>query len=463
MQAFECISPVDGSVFVQRCYASDDQVAEVLALATRAQDSWRHRPLADRQALCRRFLAEFAKEETNIAEHLCWQMGRPLRFGAPEVRGFIERGEAMIDLAPEALADISLPEKPGFKRGIKRVPLGVSLIIAPWNYPYLTAVNTIVPALLAGNTVVLKHSTQTPLCAELLCEIAERAGFPDGVLQALHLNHEQVATLVKHPAIAHVAFTGSVAGGQQIEGHAAGLFKHVGLELGGKDPAYVRADADIEQAAATVVDGAMFNSGQSCCGIERAYVHASVYESFVAHAEALVRQYVLGRPDDPDTTLGPMVSVKAANFVREQIRDACQQGARAIIPESMFANSQAGTAYLAPQLLLDVHHGMRVMHEESFGPVLGIQLVHSDEEALQCMNDSPFGLTAAIFSRDLAGAEKLGASVNTGTVFVNRCDYLDPELAWTGVKQSGRGCTLSRIGFEHLTRPQSFHIRELSS
>ncbi len=462
MTQFECISPVDGAVYVQRDYASSKQIAAALERAESAQHAWQQQGLASRQALCRAFLAEFAKQETRISEHLCWQMGRPVRFGAPEVRGFLERGHTMIDLAPEALADITLPYKPGFQRYIKRVPLGVALVIAPWNYPYLTAVNAMLPALLAGNTVVLKHSTQTPLCAELLGEVAQRAGFPPGVLQTLHLDHQQVAEVVKHPAIAHIAFTGSVSGGQQIEHHTAALFKHVGLELGGKDPAFVRADADLAQAVETVIDGAMFNSGQSCCGIERAYVHASVYDEFVARAEALVKQYVLGRPDDAATTLGPMVSARAASFVRAQISEACSQGARGLISEAGFEYSRPETAYLAPQLLVNVHHGMRVMTEETFGPVLGIQVVRSDDEALALMNDSAFGLTAAIFSRDLKTAAELGARVQTGTVFVNRCDYLDPELAWTGVKHSGRGCTLSRIGFEHLTRPQSFHIKEIS-
>ncbi len=292
-------------------------------------------------------------------------------------------------------------------------------------------------------------------------EVAQRAGFPEGLVQFLHLSHAQVAELVKHPDVAHIAFTGSVAGGQVMEQQAAGHFKSMGLELGGKDPAFVRADADVRQAAETIIDGAMFNSGQSCCGIERAYVHAEVYEEFVAHAVEIVNGYKLGRPDEPETTLGPMVSVAAADFVRAQIEEACQLGAEKLIPEEQFVMSQPETAYLAPQLLVNVDHRMRVMTEESFGPVLGIQQVKNDEEAVRWMNDSEFGLTAAIFTRDMGRAATLGEQLETGTVFANRCDYLDPGLAWTGVKNSGRGCTLSRIGFEHLTRPKSFHLKEI--
>ena len=460
MNGFKTISPVDGSVYVEREFASEASIDRALDAAREAFAEWQMVALEQRQALCQEFLGEFMQEEARIAEHLCWQMGRPIRYGAGEVRGFIDRASTMIDLAPQALTPVTLPEKPGFRRYIERVPLGITLVVAPWNYPYLTAVNAIVPALLAGNVVLLKHSAQTPLCAELLVEVAQRAGFPEGLLQCLHLSHEQVASLVKHPDIAHVAFTGSVAGGRAIELAAAGAFKHVGLELGGKDPAYVRADAHVQQAAETVIDGAMFNSGQSCCGIERAYVHEAIYDEFVACAVDLVKAYVLGRPDDPDTTLGPMVSTKAARFVREQIAEAVHMGAEKLIAEEDFAMSRADSAYLAPQLLVNVDHRMRVMTEESFGPVLGIQKVASDEEAVRWMNDSDFGLTAAIFTQDIERAAMLGKLLHTGTVFANRCDYLDPGLAWTGVKHSGRGCTLSTIGFEQLTRPKSFHLKE---
>jgi acyl-CoA reductase-like NAD-dependent aldehyde dehydrogenase len=246
-----------------------------------------------------------------------------------------------------------------------------------------------------------------------------------------------------------------------VERTAAGRFIGVGLELGGKDPAYVRADADLRHAIDTVTDGAIFNSGQSCCGIERVYVDAAIYDDFVDGVTALVGAYRLGRPDDPDTNLGPLVKTSAAEFVRGQIAEAVTAGARALIDPAAFAADEPGTPYLAPQVLVDVDHSMRVMSEETFGPVMGIMKVDGDEQAVELMNDSEFGLTAAIFTRDEDAAIAIGDRVETGTWFMNRCDYLDPALAWTGVKHSGRGCTLSSLGFEYLTRPKSYHLKRV--
>lgn len=455
----QCISPIDGSVYVERPLASTSEIAMALAKAEQAQKVWKHTTLAERVSIARKAIAVFAAKENQLAEELCWMMGRPIRYAGGEIRGFVERASHMADIAESALADIQLPDKPGFIRFIRREPLGVALVIAPWNYPYLTAVNAVLPALLAGNAVLLKHSAQTPLCAERMVEAFAEAGLPDGVFQYLHLSHADTEQLIKAPAVQHVAFTGSVPGGAMVERAAAGRFIGKGLELGGKDPAYVRADADLAHAVETSIDGAFFNSGQSCCGIERIYVHETLYEAFVEQAVALVKQYKLGRSDDPDTTLGPLVRSDAADFVREQVAEAVAQGALTHIDPDEFPLDQPGSAYLAPQVLTNVHHGMRVMTEESFGPVVGIQKVKDDEEALALMNDSEFGLTAAIFSRDVEAALALADRVEAGTVFLNRCDYLDPGLAWTGVKNSGHGCSLSSVGYEHLTRPKSFHFK----
>ncbi|KJU76193.1 aldehyde dehydrogenase [Ectopseudomonas oleovorans] len=459
MSKLQCISPIDGSVYVERHLASNPEVLVALAKAELAQQAWKQTPLRERIAIGRRAIEAFAAREAQLAEELCWMMGRPIRYAAGEIRGFVERASHMADIAEGSLADIRLPEKAGFTRFIRREPLGLALIIAPWNYPYLTAVNAVMPALLAGNVVLLKHSAQTPLCAERMVEAFVEAGLPEGVFQYLHLSHGETEALIRSPSIDHVAFTGSVPGGAMVERAAAGRFISVGLELGGKDPAYVRADADLQHAVETAIDGAFFNSGQSCCGIERIYVHESLFDEFVERAVALVRQYKLGRSDDLQTTLGPLVRSDAADFVRAQIAEAVEQGARAHIDPAEFPLDAPGTPYLAPQVLTNVSHEMRVMTEESFGPVVGIQKVASDEEALTLMNDSEFGLTAAIFSRDVDAAMALADRVEAGTVFLNRCDYLDPGLAWTGVKHSGRGCTLSRVGYEQLTRPKSFHFK----
>lgn len=452
-------SPIDGSVYVERPLAGGADIQAALERADAARAGWKHTPVAERVRLARAAITAFAGRGDGIAEELTWMMGRPIRYTPGEVRGFVERASYMADIAEEALADLPLPDKPGFTRFIRREPLGLVFVIAPWNYPYLTAVNAVVPALLAGNTVLLKHSAQTPLCAERMVEAFRDAGLPEGVFQYLHLSHADTERVIQAREVKHVAFTGSVSGGAMVERAAAGRFISSGLELGGKDPAYVRADADLAHAVDTTIDGAFFNSGQSCCGIERIYVAEPVYDEFVERATALVRQYRLGRPDDPETTLGPLVRTEAAEFVRGQIDEAVAQGATAHIDPAGFPADQRGTPYLAPQLLTGVHHRMRVMTEESFGPVVGVQKVSGDDEAVALMNDSDYGLTAAIFSRDPAAALALGDRLDTGTVFLNRCDYLDPALAWTGVKDSGRGCTLSRVGYEHLTRPKSFHFK----
>ena len=458
-ETLKCITPVDGSVYVERPLAGEAEIAEALARARAAQAAWRHTPLAERQALLSAAVDAFVAKKTEIAEEIAWQMGRPVGQCPGEVAGFEERARHMTAIAPEALGDIAVEPKDGFTRFIRRDPLGVVFVVAPWNYPYLTAVNAVIPALLAGNAVLLKHSHQTPLCAERFAEAFAAAGLPAGLFRHLHLSHAATAKLVGSEGVDFVSFTGSVPGGHAVQEAAAQRFIGTGLELGGKDPAYLRADVKLEHAIENVIDGAFFNSGQSCCGIERIYVHAEVYDAFVEGAVELTRGYVLGNPIEPGTTLGPMVRASAADFVRGQIADAVAAGAKALIDPKTFAADAAGTPYLAPQILVDVDHSMRVMTEESFGPVVGIMKVASDEEAVALMNDSDFGLTASIWTTDEDAAIAIGDRVETGTWFMNRADYLDPALAWTGVKDSGRGCSLSRVGYEQLTRPKSFHLR----
>ena len=460
-QGINTISPIDNSVYVQREYASQDAINQALEKACSVQKSWKATPLAERKALCSKAVDAFVSKKDDIAEEICWQMGRPIRSAAGEVAGMEERSRTMIELADKGLAPVKLSEKEGFERWIQRESIGVVFVVAPWNYPYLTAINAIMPAILAGNTVVLKHSAQTPLCAERLHEAFLAGGVPEGVFQFLHLSHADTELVIKDERINYIAFTGSVPGGEMVEKAAAGRFIGIGLELGGKDPAYIRADADIAQAVDTTMDGAFYNSGQSCCGIERIYVHESIHDAFIKQAVNWVEALKLGRSDDPETTLGPLVRANAADFVRLQTEEAISQGAVAHIDEALFPDNQAGTAYLAPQILSNVNHTMRVMTEESFGPVVGIQKVSSDEEAVKLMNDSEFGLTASIFTKDIETGIALGQQVETGTFFINRCDYLDPELAWTGIKNSGYGCTLSVMGYDSLTRPKSFHIKTL--
>jgi acyl-CoA reductase-like NAD-dependent aldehyde dehydrogenase len=453
------ISPIDDSVYAERPLAKSADVDRALDLARKAQRSWRNVPLCERARILNRFCDAFEAKRDEIARELTWQMGRPSRYAPNEVRGTLERARHMIAIAPTALADIDAGPKEHFTRFIRREPLGVVLTIAAWNYPYLIAVNSVVPALMAGNAVVLKHSAQTPLCAERFATSLQEAGLPDGVFQALHVSHADTERAIRDPRIDFVAFTGSVAGGHAVQRAASERFIGTGLELGGCDPVYVRNDANLAHAVENIVDGAYFNSGQSCCGLQRIYVHERLYGAFVDGFVDLTRKYVLGNPLEEATTLGPVVRTAAADTIRAQILASIDAGGKAVIDEAQFPASRTGSPYLAPQVLLDVDNSTPVMREEVFGPVAGIMKVQSDEQAIELMNDSTFGLTAAIWTSDAEAALSIGDRVQTGTWFMNRCDYLDPALAWVGVKDSGRGCTLSVVGYEHLTRPKSFHMR----
>lgn len=453
------ISPVDGSVYVELELATPAVIDETLNSARAAQPAWRSTSVADRAKILSRFCDIFESQRVDIATELTWQMGRPIRYSPSEVNGTLERARHMIAIAPQALADIEAGPKKNFTRFVRREPLGVVLTIAAWNYPYLIAVNSIIPALLAGNAVILKHSAQTPLCAERFATCLTQAGLPDGVFQTLHLSHADTDKIIRDPRIDFVAFTGSVAGGHAVQRAASERFIGVGLELGGCDPVYVRHDADLSHAIENIVDGAYFNSGQSCCGLQRIYVHERVYDAFVDGFVELTNKYVLGNPLERETTLGPVIRTAAADTIRQQIAASISAGAQPAIDAAKFAVSKPGTPYLAPQLLLNVDHSMTVMREEIFGPVAGLMKVSSDEQAIALMNDSRFGLTAAIWTGDEHAALAIGDRIQTGTWFMNRCDYLDPALAWVGVKDSGRGCTLSVVGYEHLTRPKSFHLR----
>lgn len=454
-------SPIDGREVAKRTLATTEQVSAAVDQAAIAQQGWKHVELSERAEICHKAIDYFIQHQASIAEEITLQMGRPIQYAAGEIKGVEERGRYMIDVAEFALADQLVEEHSGYNRFIRHEPLGVVVTIAPWNYPYLTAVNSIIPALMAGNSVVLKHSNQTLLCAERFAEAFKFAGLPELVFQYLHLDHESTSALINHEQVDFVSFTGSVAGGKTIEKHLAGSFKGLALELGGKDPAYIREDANLAHAIEGVLDGAFFNSGQSCCGIERVYVHASLYERFVTGAINQVYEHRLGNPLDPETTLGPMVSANAAKAVQQQIESAVAQGAIAEIDQHYFERPEESAAYLPPQILTQVNHQMSVMRDESFGPVIGVMPVDSDEEAIKLMNDSPYGLTASIWTEDEEQALAIGGQLETGTVFMNRCDYLDPALPWSGVKQSGRGCALSALGYQQLTRPKSFHLRRI--
>ena len=452
-------SPIDGSIYIERPIATDQAVNAAVERARTAQADWARLPVAERAKYMLKMLEALVGMADEIVPELAWQMGRPVRYGG-EFGGVKERTQYMVEIAERALAPVPASNpKDGFRRYVKKDPLGVVMVIAPWNYPYLTAVNTIVPALIAGSTVILKHAAQTLLVGERFAKAFEAAGLPKYVFQNVVLNHAQTEKLLGSGKIDHVNFTGSVAGGRAIEKAAAGTFMTLGLELGGKDPAYVMPDAKLDHAVANLVEGAFFNSGQCCCGIERVYVHEEVYDDFVEGFIEETRSYALGNPLDQATTMGPMAQARFADFIREQKAEALRKGATARM-NTKDAADKAGSPYLPAEVLTNVDHQMSVMREESFGPIVGIMKVRNDEEAIALMNDSPYGLTASIWTRDTDRAVAIGDRVETGTVFMNRCDYLDPALVWTGVKDTGKGAALSQIGYDNLTRPKSYHLRE---
>ncbi|MBO6542450.1 MAG: aldehyde dehydrogenase family protein [Alphaproteobacteria bacterium] len=458
-KTIKCISPIDGSVYAERPVLSGEEARTRVAAMRAAQKGWAARALSERIELVLKAAEKVGAMNDEIVPELAWQMGRPVRYGG-EFSGFNQRARYMAEIAERALAPLEFEDSGDFKRYIAREPQGIVFVVAPWNYPFMTAINTIAPALIAGNVVMLKHASQTPLVGERLAEAFKFAGVPEDVFCNVFLDHETTSALIAERSFGFVNFTGSVKGGVEMERAAAGTFTGMGLELGGKDPGYVMEDADLDAAVETLIDAAMYNSGQCCCGIERIYVVESLYDAFVEKAIQIVSGYKLGNPLDEATTLGPMAQMRFADEVRAQTREAVAAGAKALIDPALFPQDEG--AYLMPQILVDVDHSMRVMREESFGPVVGIMKVKNDAEAIELMNDSEYGLTASLWTADVARAEKIGRQIETGTVFLNRADYLDPALCWTGCKNTGRGGGLSEIGFHNLTRPKSYHLRKLN-
>ncbi len=462
-KTMKLISPVDGRVYAERETATPAEIDKVFSAARDAQRDWAALSLDERIGYCLKGLEAMLAMRQEIAEELTWQMGRPIRYTPFELNGVEQRTRHMAKIAAESLAPLDSGLEngdSGAHRYITREPLGVVFVLAPWNYPYLTTVNSVMPALMAGNSVVLKHSDQTLLVAERFQKAFDAAGLPKGVFQHIVLTHDDSAAIISSGKVDMVAFTGSVAGGVAMEKAAVGRFLPLNLELGGKDPAYVRPDVKMQFAIENIADGAFFNSGQCCCGVERIYVHEKVYDEFVEGFVDFTRGYVLGDPTDQATTLGPMARTRGAQTVRDQIAGALRLGARAHIDPKSFPADREGTPYIAPQILTDVNHQMEFMTEETFGPAVGIMKVRDDEEAVQLMNDSRYGLTASLWTEDLDSATAIGDRIATGTVFVNRCDYLDPALTWTGVKDTGRGAALSPLGFHGLTRPKSYYVRK---
>ncbi|MCB0386031.1 MAG: aldehyde dehydrogenase family protein, partial [Bdellovibrionales bacterium] len=456
-QKIQVKSPYSQEIVGEFSPADFESVKNELRDLHQAQVAWKKVPLKARIDAVRSALNYFTQNKMAIATDITKQMGRPISQSPGEINGLLERANYLCDIAEEALSPMALPEKPGFERAIAREPLGVIFVISAWNYPLLVTVNSVVPALLAGNTVLLKHSSQTPAIGVHFEKAFNSMMGVSHLVKHIVVDHSTTGRIIEELDVQHVVFTGSVSGGQQILKHTAKKFMQPQLELGGKDAAYAAEDADIDAAAATVVDGAMFNSGQSCCGIERAYVHKDVYDQFIKRCIQVISEYKLGDPLDESTNLGPLVTEKAARAAEKQIQAAVQKGAK-ILAGGQVKKMGSGF-FLEPTLMSDVKQNMELMQEENFAPILPVMPVSSMEEALKLVNDSQYGLTSAIFTKDLQKAKQFAEAAQTGTVFMNRCDYLDPALPWTGVKNSGCGSALSHLGFLSVTRAKALHFK----
>lgn len=462
VEVLKTISPTTGQAIITRNGVTTEELNVLPDTALKAFKSWRQTLLADRQIIVKKAMKVLGDKTDDLALELTTQMGRPIAYTAVEIKTAIKRADYLVKISDEVLKDTDGEAEKGFKRFIRKVPVGPVLIIFPWNYPYLVLVNTLIPALLAGNTVILKPSPQTPTVAERIASAFSEAGLPPGILQFFHCGSPTIMeSIVRDPRIAAVCFTGSVAGGLAVQSAAADRLVGVGLELGGKDPAYVRGDVDLKWAAAEIVDGAVFNSGQSCCSVERVYVDEKVHDEFVAEIRKVLEGYKLGDPFDKETHVGPVISEKSKKTIQAHIKDALDKGGIDETPNNeSFDTLPTKGNWVKPTLLTSVTHSMDVMKEETFGPIIPVMKVASDEEAVRLMNDSEFGLTASIWTKDTEKGYQLAEEVEAGTVFVNRCDFPSPDLAWTGWKNSGKGQTLSKFGFDQFVKLKSFHLKD---
>jgi len=448
-------NPADGSALAE--VAADDaaSVAAKFARARQAQPMWAATPLAERSAAIRRFRAAVEHELETLARTLTQEVGKPLQQSKNELDGFLGRidfflAEVEKTIAPETvLADGAMTER------IDHDPLGVVANVSAWNYPYFVGGNVFVPALLTGNSVLYKPSEFATLTGLHVERLLHAAGIPEDVFVVVVGAGDVGAALLAQP-VDGVFFTGSVATGTKIAAQMGARMVRLQLELGGKDPTYVADDADPKAAAESLADGAMYNTGQSCCSVERIYVHARIHDEFVRHFVATVAGFRIGDPLADGSYIGPLTRRPQLDVLDAQVADALAKGATLAAGGKRI--ERAGN-WFAPTVLTNVDHTMAVMRDESFGPIIGIQRVQSDDEALALMNDTRYGLTAGVYTRDEARAARLLRAVRAGSVYWNCCDRVSPRLPWSGHGDSGVGVTLSTYGIQTFTRPRAWHLR----
>jgi len=449
------LNPANGELIAEIAADTPDTVAAKARTARAAQPAWAAVPMAERLAIVQRFRAAVVSDLEALAATLTREVGKPIAQSRNELNGLLPRLDFFLEQAEGAVREEHVYAGDGMHEEISHVPLGVVANISAWNYPWFVGCNVIVPALLTGNAVLYKPSEHAALTGQAITRLLHEAGVPKEVMVCLVGAGEVGAALLAQP-IDGLFFTGSHATGQRIAQALAGRMVKMQLELGGKDPTYVRADADPKAAAESLADGAMYNTGQGCCSVERIYVHEAVHDAFVEHFLATVAGFRQGDPADPGTYVGAITRAPQLDLLEAQVRDAVAKGAKL---RTGGARGPGPGHHFPPTVLTDVDHRMEVMREESFGPIVGIQKVKSDDEAVALMNDTRYGLTAGVYTRDEAAARAVLSRVNAGTVYWNCCDRVSPRLPWSGVGDSGIGLTLGVAGIQTFTRPKAWHLR----
>lgn len=449
------INPADESSFGKLEEDTAGTVAEKVQRATEAQRKWALTPLEKRLQVLTRFNEALSHERERLARTLTQETGKPITQARNEVSATVERVRYFIDNAARALEPETVVAEGDTRERITHEPLGVVANISAWNYPYFVGTNVFVPALLMGNAVLYKPSEFAVLTGDHIAALLTQAGLPPDVFTVVSGGGAVGEALLSHP-LAGVFFTGSYGTGLKVAAAAAPGLMKVQLELGGKDPVYVCEDVDVTKAAASLADGAFYNTGQSCCAVERIYVHHSIAKSFIARFVDTVRSFVVGDPTDESTYIGPLTRAAQLTVLDAQVRDAVAKGAQLQCGGTRLTRKGF---YFAPTVLTDTTHAMQVMRDESFGPIIGLQSVQGDEEAVALMNDTAYGLTAGVFCGHETRAARILAQVNAGSAYWNCCDRVSPRLPWTGRKHSGMGSTLSMVGIRTFTQPKAWHLR----
>ena len=455
MSTLNIHNPATGALLAQLPADDAASVAAKAVAARAAQPAWAAQPMAERVAVLQRFRAAVVAEIETLAKTMTEETGKPIGLSRNELNGLLPRIDFFVEEAEGAVSDEHVFDGGGMHEQIGHIPLGVVLNISAWNYPWFVGCNVILPALLTGNAVLYKPSEFSTLTGQHITRLLHQAGVPAAVMQCL-VGDGSVGAAALAQRIDGVFFTGSHATGVKIAQAAAPKMVKLQLELGGKDPMYVRADVDVKAAAESLADGAMYNTGQGCCSVERIYVHEAVHDAFVAHFVATVQGMKRGDPMDGSSYIGAITRAPQLQVLQAQVDDAVAQGATLAVG----GHTLPGPGnWFEPTVLTNVSHAMSVMRDESFGPIVGIQKVASDADAVRLMNDTRYGLTAGVYTKDEAAARSLLAQVNAGSVYWNCCDRVSPRLPWSGQGDSGVGLTLSRSGIQTFTRPKAWHLR----